>query len=206
METALRRLVLVRHGETVGESSTRYHGVTDVALNEVGVAQMNRVRGALAEESFDLAITSALQRTIAAAAIVAPAVPARALPGFNEIDFGDWEGLTRDEIARRDPERYAAWQAAGAAFTYPNGDAVAAFRGRVAATWRRIVPQLPARVIVIAHKGVMGTILGELLHLAPAERATLTIDLASIHILGTANGRGWVADVLNDVRHLGEPS
>ena len=34
------RLILVRHGETEGESSIRYHGRTDVALSELGRAQM----------------------------------------------------------------------------------------------------------------------------------------------------------------------
>src|SRR5208282_5591650 len=35
------RLILVRHGETEGESSIRYHGRTDVALSELGRTQMN---------------------------------------------------------------------------------------------------------------------------------------------------------------------
>ena len=39
------RLILVRHGETEGESSIRYHGRTDVALSELGRAQM-RLAGA----------------------------------------------------------------------------------------------------------------------------------------------------------------
>ena len=45
-----RRILLVRHGETVGESSTRFHGRNDVALAESGRAQMARVAAALATE------------------------------------------------------------------------------------------------------------------------------------------------------------
>lgn len=202
MDTALRRLVLVRHGETVGQSSIRYYGITDVALNDTGKAQMARVSAALATERFDAVLTSELQRTVAAARIIAPTVPARAVPGFNEIDFGDWEGLTREEIACRDPARYGEWRAALGEFTYPNGDAVPAFRQRVAAAWHGVVPTLPARVLVVAHKGVIGSILAEMLRLVPAERSALPIDLASIHVLRTADQRCWVADVVNDVRHL----
>jgi len=202
MNTALRRLVLVRHGETVGQSSIRYHGITDVALNDTGKAQMARVGAALAGETFDTVLTSRLQRTIVAAGIIAPTTPARALPGFNEIDFGDWEGLTREEIASRDPARYAEWRAALGEFTYPNGDAAPAFRQRVAATWSEVFPTLPPRVLVVAHKGVIGTVLAEMLRLAPAERSTLPIDLASIHVVRAASDHGWVADVVNDVRHL----
>ena len=59
-----RRFVLVRHGETVGQSSIRYFGATDLPLSESGRRQMERVRVALAGESFDAAYTSELQRTI----------------------------------------------------------------------------------------------------------------------------------------------
>ena len=41
------RFILVRHGETEGESSIRYHGRTDVALSELGRDQMRRVRRAI---------------------------------------------------------------------------------------------------------------------------------------------------------------
>lgn len=202
-ESTLRCLVMVRHGETAGQSSTRYHGITDVPLNALGRAQMASVAAALAGVTFDLVLTSTLQRTVAAAAIIAPAVPARALAEFDEINFGDWEGLTREEIAHRDPVRYAEWLAALGVFTYPNGDAVQTFRERVSSAWRALAPALPARVLLVAHKGIIATILSDLLQLTPAERAALRIDLASIHVVRPAHGQGWVADAVNDVRHLG---
>ena len=57
-------------------------------------------------------------------------------------------------------------------------------------------------MLVVAHKGIIGTILSEMLGRATAQRTTLPIDLASIHTLRLANGGSWVADVANDVRHL----
>jgi broad specificity phosphatase PhoE len=42
------RLVLVRHGETVGHSSIRYYGRTDVALSDLGRRQMRAAREWLA--------------------------------------------------------------------------------------------------------------------------------------------------------------
>ena len=45
----LTRLVIVRHGETVGNSSIRYYGRTDVALSELGRRQMCATRKALAQ-------------------------------------------------------------------------------------------------------------------------------------------------------------
>ena len=202
----LRRLVLVRHGETVGRSSIRYYGSTDVALSDEGLRQMQRVRDALCSETFDAVLCSGLQRTRVAARIIAPHLPARVVRGFDEIDFGDWEGLTREEIAARDPQRFAAWHADASRFTYPGGDAVPAFRRRVSETFRELLPALPERALLVVHRGIVLTIVAELLGLSEAERAAQPTALGSIHALsfgGTdAHGARWYAERLNDTTHL----
>jgi broad specificity phosphatase PhoE len=195
------RLTLVRHGETVGQSSIRYYGSTDVALSELGITQMTRVRQALAAERFDAVLTSALCRTVEAARIIAPNLEAQAVAGFNEICFGDWEGLTREEIAARDPRGYAAWRSSLHEFTYPNGDCVSVFRSRVAETFQTLLPALPANVLIIVHRGIVSTILTELLQLTPDQRTALGIELASIHTV-SRNGRAWQAEQLNRIDHL----
>ncbi len=193
-----RRLILVRHGETVGESSIRYFGVTDVPLSDTGCRQMEEVRETLQGECFEAVYTSRLQRTIAAARIIAPQLHAQPLAGFDEVNFGDWEGLTREEIAARDPARYRQWRVAPHDFTYPGGDAVWVFRARVVETLRVLLPILPACALVVAHKGVIASVLAELLRLSAAERAAWPIDLASVHTLEGTDGT-WRA--VDDGRH-----
>jgi len=196
-----RRLVLVRHGETVGQSSIRYYGATDVALSASGCEQMARVRAALAGERFDAVYTSGLQRTIAAARIVAPALAPQPVPGFNEINFGRWEGLTREEIAAREPELFQLWRATLHDFAYPGGEAVPAFHARVVATLRDWLPAAPARTLLVVHKGIIAAIVAELLRLSPGERVAWPIDLASIHVVATADG-AWHAERVNQIDHL----
>jgi broad specificity phosphatase PhoE len=197
----IRRLVLVRHGETVGQSSIRYYGATDLPLSETGRRQMERVRAALADEQFDGVYTSALQRTITAARIIAPALPAQPVAGFNEINFGYWEGLTQEEIAARDPQLFERWRAALHAFTFPGGDVVAAFRSRVVTTLHAWLPAAGPRALLIVHKGIIASIVTELLGLSLAERAAWPIDLASIHALVQTGGE-WHAEQVNRIDHL----
>jgi broad specificity phosphatase PhoE len=201
MTQRVRRLVLVRHGETVGQSSIRYFGSTDVDLSLAGFRQMEQVRTALAGEVFEAVYTSMLQRTIRAARIISPQIPPQIVAGFNEVNFGDWEGLTREEIEARDPVLFRQWRAALSEFTYPGGDAAPAFRARVAAALRALLPAAPERVLVVAHRGVIATIVAELLRLSTAERAAWPIDLASIHVLEATNGT-WRATLVNERRHL----
>ncbi len=201
MEHRLRRLVLVRHGETAGQSSIRYYGATDIPLSDSGRRQMQQVHAALRAERFDAVYTSTLQRTIAGARIITPHMHPQPVVAFNEINFGQWEGLTREEIEARDPERFQQWHNTLSSFTYPGGDAVPAFRARVAAAWRGLLPHVPACVLLVVHKGVIATVIAELLHLPLGERTAWPIDLASIHVLVTDGGE-WHAEVMNGITHL----
>ena len=109
-------LILVRHGETVGESTIRLNGSTDVGLSDHGRRQMERVRDALTEagraKSFDRLYVSPLSRSISSAAIVHPSPsPAPTIvDAFTEIDFGVWEGMTAAEVRPRDPRQFEAWK------------------------------------------------------------------------------------------------
>jgi len=126
------RITLVRHGETVGQSSVRYYGITDVALSDAGREQMRRVGQALARRRFGAIFTSRLRRSIEAASVIAPSLgPPTPLAGFDEVNFGRWEGWTREEIADRDPLNYRLWQERKASFAYPEGESREIFRGRV---------------------------------------------------------------------------
>lgn len=196
-----RTLVLVRHGETVGESSIRYHGANDVALSAHGIDQMRRVGAALRDETFSRVWTSTLQRSVGAARLIAPYREAEALPGFDEINFGDWEGLTIEEIEARDPVGFARWRRDPARFTFPNGDSVIGFRQRIVATFRTIETTPADRSLAVVHKGVISAILGHLRGEPIDQPRTTPIDLGSIHRIEDS-GDGWNVVAVNLRNHL----
>jgi broad specificity phosphatase PhoE len=155
---SLSRIVLVRHGETVGESSVRFHGATDVELSVEGRAQARAARGRIPGEGFGLLVASSLSRAWQTANIIAPGRAVRLEPGFREIDFGRWEGLTREEIAERDPILYEDWQAHRSGFEFPEGERRGDFRTRVLEGLARVQASGAESAIVVAHKGVVRTI------------------------------------------------
>lgn len=197
------RLTLVRHGETTGQSSIRYFGVTDVPLSEQGREQMRRVRAALAEERFDAAFSSRLSRSREGASIVAGAgFAVTPVAAFDEVDFGRWEGWTREEIAARNPEEYAVWRQSGDTFRYPDGETRAELAARVGAGLREVFATTAGNdLLMVLHRGVIAVILAELLGLDRPRRLELGIDLASIHVVGRSGG-AWRPERLNDVAHL----
>jgi ribonuclease H / adenosylcobalamin/alpha-ribazole phosphatase len=192
--SAPMRLVLVRHGETVGHSSIRYYGRTDVALSDLGRRQMRAAREWLAARdgasSFAPVFTSPLVRATEAARIIAGRDAATiAIEEFAEVDFGLFEGLTAEEIAARYPEEFRRWNVNRLApdFVYPEGESRAAFVARVArgtaqmlAFWHdaRAGGRAGSDALVVAHRGVIRAVVRQLTGVFEPH-----IDLGSIHIL-----------------------
>ena len=159
---ALRQILLVRHGETDGASSIRYFGSTDIDLSEEGRAQMRRVASSLASRRVDLWVASNLRRSWSAAAIVSRGASVRIEPDLREIHFGQWEGLSKEEIAARDPVLYQDWQAAAQGFEYPGGEARASFRARVDRALERLLASNARFAAGVLHKGVIREIARQL--------------------------------------------
>lgn len=181
-----RRLLLVRHGDTVGESSIRYYGRTDVALSELGRAQMRAARELLRSRlnpfHFDAVFGSGLSRALEGARIIAgPGAAITAIDDLNEVDFGAFEGLTDDEIKARYPVEYARWNRnrIDPALTYPGGENRGAFTRRVERGATLMLEQVKdgATALLVAHRGVIRAVMRFLCGIAPV------IELGSIQII-----------------------
>ena len=164
--------MLVRHGETVGQSSIRLYGATDIELSAEGEAQVAATGRALAGGRFDTVFCSCLVRARRSADIVLdtmghPSIAVEVVDDFREVDFGAWEGWTWAEVRERDPEGHARWQRDGDGFCYPGGEARRSFVARVqAACAASIEARFAAgsqRQLVVVHRGVIRAIAARLL-------------------------------------------
>jgi broad specificity phosphatase PhoE len=209
-----RRLFLVRHGETEGESSIRYHGRNDVALSDLGRAQMLAARRHLGsirgDAAFARVFSSPLSRAAEGARIIAGESSALdVIDDFAEVHFGLFEGLTEEEISERYPEEFASWNRNRLApnYTYPEGENRSAFAERVErgadrmlAIWiRDSVGDENAEhldALVVAHRGVIRAIVRKLSGEQPS------VELGSIHILHFEES--WRPHALDIVEHLVE--
>lgn len=177
----MRRLILLRHGETEGRSSVRFLGRTDTPLSEEGRAQARAVRDALGGIGIERAFTSRLKRAIETARIVLDGrgIEASEIAGFDEIDFGRLEGLTEGEIAEKEPDFYRLWRAEKGAKGYPDGDSFEGFRSRVIETFDRLeaAGEIRGTALVVAHRGTIRAILSRLLGPEADGRKELVPDL-----------------------------
>ena len=110
------RLILWRHGRTAFNATARLQGQVDIPLDDVGLWQARTAAAAMlarhtpthivASDLVRAAETARVQGRMASVDVV---VDAR----VRERAFGEWEGLTGDEISERWPEDYALWRSGG---------------------------------------------------------------------------------------------
>lgn len=102
------RILIVRHGETDWNRTRRAQGQIDIPLNEEGRAQARRVSGELADRRLAAVYSSDLARAADTARVIANAHRLEVVldPAFREMDQGEWEGLSNEEIKRRWPVQW----------------------------------------------------------------------------------------------------
>lgn len=157
-------LLLARHGQTNDNlEPIRAQGFSDTPLNEVGRRQARELAERMASSGrrIDSLWCSDLSRAAQTAQTVGDRIglQARADPRLREGNRGDWEGRLFIDIAREDPEGYAAWMRAGADFRFPGGESLQEHADRVWAALEQIRSRGPLPALVVCHRGSIRTVL-----------------------------------------------
>lgn len=150
----MRRLLLVRHGESIWNAEARIQGQRCEGLSERGWAQARTTAVALADAyPSALLVTSDLRRTRETTAPLEEALgtSARHEPRLRERDFGTWEGLLRDDVVRDDAERWGRWRAGeDVVMAEIGGETTEALRRRVEPVLRDLAVGTPDGAVTIA--------------------------------------------------------
>jgi alpha-ribazole phosphatase len=155
-------LCLVRHGQTDWNLEGRYHGQSDVPLNENGRTQAGVLAQQLQGQSFVAIYTSDLQRARETAAIIAAAIhlPVKLDPRLREINQGEWEGQLVDVIKARYAELWQqrTWDPANV--RPPGGETVGEVAKRVFNALNDIARFHPTgSVLIVSHGLSLATVI-----------------------------------------------
>lgn len=147
------RLVLIRHGQTAGNALRRYIGATDQPLTDAGAAQARALGGISAVKQV---FVTPLLRTRQTARLLFPDAEQTVLSELREMDFGDFEDRSADEMT--DDAAYRAWVDGGCVAPCPGGESMADFAARVCAGFEAAIRALPdgtERAVFVVHGGTI---------------------------------------------------
>ena len=149
-------ILLARHGETDDNiEPIRIQGRRDTPLNDTGRAQAAELAERVAGEGIASLWSSRLSRARETAEIVGARLGLE--PGIDdrlaEGDRGELEGRYWRDVAREDPELYAAWRRAGETFRFPGGESLREQMDRTLAALADIRAAGPLPALVVAHGG-----------------------------------------------------
>ncbi len=148
---------LYRHGRTAGNLRHVYLGTTDEPLCEEGRADLVCV-----DEAEQVVYASPRIRCLETARILFPHAQIQTIPGFEEMDFGDFEGRNWEDM--KDDQAYRAWVDSYCEAPCPNGEALFEFQARVCAAFDELVDTALARgdelLRIVGHGGTNMSILG----------------------------------------------
>lgn len=157
------KLLVMRHGETTFNHQRKFYGKTDVSLDETGVKQAEIVSKKLKNESLDAIIRSNMRRTAETAKPIIADHPNADLyvdSGFDEMSFGDWEGMDANQIEAADPQNWQRWLDQPFKVAPGNGESYETFKVRVTQAMTKYYQKLsPASTtLLIAHLGTLRTL------------------------------------------------
>jgi broad specificity phosphatase PhoE len=203
-------LILVRHGETVGNQQQLWTGWSDTALSKVGREQVCRTVARLERDSLGVvglysSPTGRAWKTALSFGQVTRLHPVRD-ESLREMHFGELEAIRSEHFQADHPEVYARWQdRTDEGFCWPAGESRSQFRARVRAAVLRLAgAHLGETILLVTHSGFIRMALAHLMPHRFGEWWNVRIDNCSFtHLLVDRDAMARVP-TLNDISHLAD--
>jgi len=201
----MTRIILIRHGQTAWNKEDRVRGQVEVPLDETGLAQAELTAARVVEAWQPVAVyCSPMQRAVQTAQAIARRLNLQAQPtaGINDMNFGEWQGLTAEEVQQRWPQMARAWLDAPHTVAFPGGESLDALRTRSMATLEEIIARhRDADVVIVGHMVVNRVLLLAVLGLDNNHYWRIGQETCAINVFRWRQGAFYI-DSLNDTCHL----
>lgn len=194
----------MRHGQTEWNVLGRYQGQTDIALSPLGIEQAEKLAAHFPVDKVEAVYSSDLVRAMMTACCVADrfGLTVEARPELRELNFGDWEGLTYDEIVAKWPDALNNFFQHPDVLEIPHGESFPKLRERALDAVEKIVACHPEQTVaVFAHGAILRTILTAALHMDLKYVWTIRQFNTAVNIV-TYTEHGTTVELLNGTGHL----
>lgn len=185
------KLILVRHALTVDNQKSRLSGHIDSSISEEGREQIDKITNYLKDFDIDKIYTTTSSRTKDTVKKLSELkfIEIIEKESLREISFGDFEGLTFDEIKDKYPKEFQDMIEKGYEYKYPNGESLIDSYNRVCIELDNIISNNDDRTILIcSHGGTIRNIITYLISNSYKYHWNFKIDNGSVTILEVQDG------------------
>ena len=180
-----RYIYLLRHGETEYGKEKRYLGHTDCKLSKDGKDQAKYLASIFEKHRIviDSIFSSDLKRCKNTVNIVFPERKVTFLEQLREINMGEWDGLTFDEVKNKYAEDYKNRGENIAEFTPKNGESFSQCQKRAITVFKYIINSTKGNIVICSHAGFIRTLLCSLLNIDLTDMFDIKQNYGCINII-----------------------
>ncbi len=201
----MTKIILIRHGQTTGNKQGKLYGNTNIQLSAEGIKQAKLLAQNFPVCRIDSLYASDLSRAYDTALYVSKRFCCDIIINKNlrEMNFGEWEGLTYQEIACRWPKEAEIYISKPDKLQIPGGETFIVLQQRALRTIYRIIEDNKNKTaVVITHGAFIAALLTAVMHMPLRNICLLQQANTSVNILLYKNDH-WQIELINGTAHLG---
>lgn len=199
------KIYFLRHGETTASRTGGYCGALDMDLTDVGTQMAQAFAAAYRDLPWAAVYASPRRRTVATAQPLCDAIgmAMQLREGLREIEYGQWEGLSVEQVRQQYEEDYVRWLTEPAWNPPTGGETAVQVASRASLVIAEIEQQHPdGNVLVVSHKATIRILLCSLLGIDLGRfRDRIDMPVASVSVV-KFDVHGPLLERLGDRAHL----
>ncbi|HEY40554.1 MAG TPA: histidine phosphatase family protein [Dehalococcoidia bacterium] len=154
-------VILVRHGQTAWNAAEVFRGQIDIELDETGLKQAELLAEYLSHRKLAAVYSSPLKRAVQTAEAIARhhRLIVEIAPGLNDMDFGEWQGLSLQEVRTRSSELFEIWVSDPRQVRIPSGESLHDVHQRALALVNQVVKKHEDKAVALVSHRVVNKVL-----------------------------------------------
>jgi broad specificity phosphatase PhoE len=199
----MTEILLVRHGETQWNAEEIFRGRIDIGLNETGIKQAALLAEHLSHIKIEAVYSSPRKRALDTAEAIAVHhnLDVEIAPGLIDLDYGEWQGLSLQEVKDKYEKLYAEWAAHPDRFKVPGGEGLDDVRERAVNMVNTVIDKYKGTVVLVSHRVVNKVLTCALLGLDNSHFWNIRQDNCGSTAFSHENGR-FILTKHNDTSYL----
>lgn len=200
----MSKLFLIRHGLTEWNKLNKFQGSSNTLLCEEGIEQAKKLADRLKPYKFDAIYSSDLSRAYETALYIAQPhhMTVNKIPELREIHFGEWEGLTKEEIINLKKYDFIRWKNSPHSTEFPGEGSLVKVQQRVMKGIQAILNRHQnENIVIVSHGASLKIIILSLLGMDLSFYRHFWLGNTSLSIIEIRKDRN-VLSLLNDMSHL----